>query len=97
MRTFEDPRRTGILFSLFLQFGNHVRQEMHLGGAVLRLRIDDFLVPYRPYDDQLAFVQETLNIGCRTSRKPEPANARLNLWALYKFTYPFMWTDSFWS
>jgi len=34
-------------------------------------------------------VQETLNIGCRTSRKPEPANARLNLWALYKFTYPF--------
>ena len=24
-------------------------------------------------------VQETLNIGCRTSRKPESANARLNL------------------
>lgn len=30
---------------------------MHTGGAVFRLRIDDFLVPYSPHDDQLAFVE----------------------------------------
>src|ERR1700730_1998441 len=30
---------------------------MHTGGAVLRLRIDDFLVPYSPHDDQLEVVE----------------------------------------
>src|SRR5216684_3732323 len=39
------------------QFGDYVRQEMYSGGAVLRLRVDDFSVPHRANDVQLLPVE----------------------------------------
>src|ERR1700731_1055954 len=52
-RAFEDQLRPRTLFVVPFQFGEHVRQQMHGRGSVLRLRVDDFSMPHRPHHVQL--------------------------------------------